>query len=157
MPSNRIYKFSDINEAQAFLNGSLIGAEIQAGVVGLVGKTLTFTSPAFAVTFAAISPAPTDRDPYVLRLKDIKAQVEAANADILVQTLGGRIVFVEKVPTNGTTLSGNDEPAKALLGFDRNNAVAAKFYRPMGISGGPPNYVWVYSVNESTHVLYTWE
>jgi hypothetical protein len=157
MPSNRIYKFSDINEAQAFLNGGLIGKDIsKGGVAGLVGKTLTFTSPAFAVTFTAAAGPPTDRDPYTLLLKDIKAQVEAANADILVQSIAGKIVFIEKTPTNGVALSGSDEPAKSLLGFDQNSASVGKFYKPPDVSGDP-NYTWAYSVNESTHVIYTWE
>lgn len=156
MPSNRIYKFSDINEAQAFLNGGIFGRDVSKGVVGLVGLTLTFTSPSFAVTFTAATPTPTDRDPYTLLLKDIKAQVEAANNSILVTSIGGKLVFIEKTPTSGTALSNNNEPAKALLGFDQAAATVGKFYKPPETSGDP-NYVWAYSVNESTHVIYTWE
>lgn len=157
MPQNRIFKFSDITDAQYFLNGGLVGADIKRGVRGLVGLTLTFTSPAFAVTFTAVSPTPTDRDPYLLLLADIKAQVEAANVLISVQQYDGRIVFVEKLPDVGVALSGNNEPAKSLLGFDQNQPSIGKLYRPVGVSGGPPNYVWAYSVNESTHVVFTWE
>jgi hypothetical protein len=158
MALNRIYKFSDINEAQAFLNGAIIGRDIsKGGVRGLVGQVLTFSSPAFAVTFTAVSPAPINRDPYTLLILDIKQQIEAANGSILVQQLGGRIVFIERVPTSGVALAGNDEPAKAALGFDGNSPTVGKLFRPAGISGGPPNYTWAYSVNETTHVLFTWE
>ena len=153
---NRIYKFTDINEAQFFLNGGIIGAPIAKGIGGLTGLTLTFTAPAFAVTFGAISPAPTGRDAYKLLLGDLKAQVEAANPGILVSQLGGRIVFVEKVPSVGVALSANNEVAKTLLGFDQHNATTGKLFRPMGIAGGPPNYTLA-SVNESTHIIYTWE
>jgi len=157
MAQNRIYKFSDITDAQYFLNGGLVGGNISRGVPDLVGKVLTFTAPAFAVTFVAVSPAPPNRDPYTLLLVDIKAQVEAADPGISVQQYDGKIVFVEKVPTTGVALSGNDEPAKALLGFNQSQPAVGKIYRPAGISGGPPNYTFAYSVNESTHVLFTWE
>ena len=157
MALNRIHKFSDINEMQAFLNGGIIGKDVSKGVWGLVGQTITFTSPAFVVTFAAVSPAPAERDPYRLYLLDIKAQVEAANSNILVQQFAGRILFIEKTPTNGVALAGADEPAKAALGFDGNSPTVGKLYRPAGISGGPPNYTWAYSTSESTHVLFTWE
>lgn len=157
MAQNHIRKFTDINEAQIFLNGGIIGADVRKGIAGLVGKVLTFTTPAGAVTFAAASGPPTDRDPYTLLLTDIKAQVEAAIATVQVTSLGGRLVFLEATPASGVALSGNNEPAKALLGFDGNSVVAGKFYHPTGISGGPNYYTWAYSVNESTHVIYTWE
>ena len=156
MASNRVYKFQDINEVQFFLNGGLLGGDVKGGVYGLVGKRLTFSSPSFHVDFTAVTPAPTTRDPYTLLFPDIKAQVEAANASILVSQLGGRIVFIEKTPTNGVALASNDEAAKALLGFDKNSPSVGKVYSPPGVTA-TQNWVWVYSVNESTHVVYTWE
>jgi hypothetical protein len=153
MAQNRIHKFSDINEAQIFLNGGLVGAEVSKGIGGLVGLTLTFDAPDFAVTFAHAEV--TDRDPYTLLLSDIKAQIEEESDDILVTQSGGRIVFIEKTPSAGTALSDNDELAKAILGFDRNNAVVGKVYHPPGI-GGPPNFTWV-AITDANHGIYTWE
>lgn len=157
MSVNRVYKFQDIGEVQAFLNGGLIGGDVKSGVLGLVGTRLTFSQPSFYVDFAAVTPAPDTRDAYKLLFADIKAQVEAANNAILVTQLGGKIVLIEKTPTNGISLSSNDEVAKALLGFDRNNARIGKVYSPPNVTGAAQNWMWAYSVNESTHVIYTWE
>jgi hypothetical protein len=158
MPVNRIFKFQDIFEVQAFLNGAIVGGNVGGGVAGLVGQTLTFTSPAFAITFKPVSPAPLTRDPYTLLFQDIKQQIEAGSTQILVQQVGGRILFIEKAPASGVALSPNNEPAKALLGFDQTGPVIGKFYKPATVAGAtPPFYEWAYSVNETTHVVFTWE
>ncbi|WP_394831717.1 hypothetical protein LVJ94_34910 [Pendulispora rubella] len=154
MPQNRIYKFSDIFEAQSFLNGAIFGGNIANGVFGLVGQVLTFIRPAFAVTF---TPA-RGPEPERLRFADIKEQIESKSDAISVHQVGGRLFFLEKTPTDGVALSANDEVAKGLLGFDRAGSVVGRFYKPSTIAGGaPPCYEWGYSVNETTHVLVTWE
>jgi len=153
----KIYKFSDMIEAQYFLNGGIIGVDVSQGIYGLVGQALTFSSPAvFTVNFVAAVPNPAGRDPYKLLLVDIKAQIEAANPDISVQSIGGRIVLIEKLPSLGVAFDGTVQFSKTVLGLD-NGVTVGKVYHPAGISGGPPNYTWVYSVNEGTHVVVTWE
>lgn len=153
MPANKIYKFKDINEMQYFLNGAIVGKDIGAGVEGLVGKTLTFGAPAGAVTFVA----GTDPvNPYLLRLKDIKAQTEASIATLKVISMDGRIAFIEATPTTGVSLSAGDD--NILLGFDKAAATVGKLYKPAGIAGAAaPQWPWAYSVNENMHLVFTWE
>jgi hypothetical protein len=153
MAQNRIYKFSDINEMQLFLNGALIGGPIPNGMGALVGLTLTFTAPAFALTFAPSDA--TDRDPNLLLFSDLKAQIEAENDAVLVTQWNGRIVFIEKTPSSGMAFGTEDEPAKTLLGFDKNRAMVGRLFHPPGI-GGPPNFTYIYS-SDSSHVVLTWE
>lgn len=118
MAINRVYKFSDIVLMQAFLNGTLIGSQVSGipqGWPGLVGTTLTFVSPgpAGSVTFVA-STNPNNVDPYMLQFRDIKAQVEAAVAGILVFSIAGRIAFSEATPTNGVSLAGGSTGGHAM-------------------------------------------
>ncbi len=124
--SVKLYKFRDLAEANLFLSGAVIGgADISGGVVGLVGKTLNFTTPSGAVTFTAVASRPNG----ALLIKDIKSQVETAIVALKVAALpGGRIVFVEASPTTGVSIPATDQEAKGLLGFDQNTAFAGKVY-----------------------------
>lgn len=126
MSVNRLRKFRTIDEVQNFLNGGIQGsilksaqgggtpANIGAGVNGLVGTTLTFTSPAAAsVTFVradgvggSATPPGTNPDPYTLLFKDIKAQIEAAVAGTLVNMFDGALIVREAAPSGGVVLKG---------------------------------------------------
>lgn len=154
MASIKIYKLNELFEVQHFLNGGIIGGELKSGVEGLVGLTLTFSHPSFACTFVTAS-----RENDKLLLTDIKAQVEAAStASVIVLSFGGRIAFIETSPSSGVILSGTTEQAKALLGFDYNNATTGRVYdSPLSAVPTPPYLIQSYSVNETTHVLYTYE
>lgn len=160
----RVRKFTEIIEVETFLNGGLIfgdlekssvgagASQLAAGIDGLVGKTLKFTSPsAVTVTFTASAHA----NPSVLLAKDIIAQIEAAIATVKVTTFGRRLVLVEVTPSSGVAVAG-DGTANALLGIGVA-ALAGKVY------AAPPSAVapcWTWATvdpSNGQHVIYTFE
>lgn len=157
MPTNQIYKFKDINEAEYFLNGAVFGSEAPNKADGapgwdVVGKTLIFTSPAVVtVTFTAGS-GPGGR----LLLKDLKTQIEAVATTVLVTSLNSRLILIEKTPTSGVGINKTGT-ANSVLGFDSQNNTVGKYYTPPGVTAGTQQWVWSYSNNENYHVVYTWE
>lgn len=147
----KVYKFRDIVEMEAFLRGGLVGGvDVSGGVVELVGKVLTFTAPAGAVTFVTAS-----RYNDMLLLKDIKTQVETALGvgNIKVFSIAGKIAFVHPTSASAISFSGNDEPAKRLLGFDQNNSATGRAYSEAG--GASPAFVQAYACADNSHVLVT--
>lgn len=173
MAQTKIYKFSDIVEAQHFLNGGVLGARVVPingsspagnagspnnlglGIAGLVGKTLKFAAPsAVTVTFTA-SVATNNPDPTTLVLSDLKAQIEAAIATVKVFSIGGRIALIEVTPTGGIAIDKTGT-ASALLGFDTAVNTVGKVFAPPP-SATPPAWTWTYSTNDNTHVIYTLE
>lgn len=115
----RIRKFRSIDEFEWFLRGGVIGAVLPLntssgpGLFGLVGQTVTFTSPAGAVTFVA------GADPSgFLTILEIKTQIETAIAGIQVSFTNNRMTVVEILPANGIDIgSAAAEPARGILGF----------------------------------------
>lgn len=147
----KVHKFRDIVEMELVLRGGIIGAEgVAQGIVGLVGETLTFTTPAGAVTFADAG-----RANGALLLTDIKTQVEddLGDSNIRVLTVGGRIAFVHPSGTSAIVLGSNDEKAKALLGFKKNAAVTGKVYGTA--IDTPPAFVTFNSTTDNTYVVIT--
>lgn len=169
MAAARIRKFTSIDQMEFFLRGGLLGSrsvipkahEVGAtrsaggGIVGLVGTTLTMTTPLLNVTFTAatLDPAET-RDPNILMVKDIKAQIEAAQSALEVTTFDGRIGIIEKTPSGGLLFAAADEPARTLLGFPNNQDVQTRVYNRPG--GADPTFE-AYNAQENVHVLFTWE
>jgi hypothetical protein len=183
MAANKIRKFRRIEEAMAFLNGAVVGGGINkgtsggsvpaanmVGIPGLVGTTLIFTEPAsHTVTFATCgsgtggsadpttSPPGTNPDPHTLMFKDIKAQVEAVMTGIYVLlTPDQQLLFIEKTPTDGITISKTGT-ANALLGLDDDADSVGVIYTPAAVSNSPPCWTWAYSGNDNMHDLFTWE
>lgn len=120
MAINRVRKFRTVDEVQTFLNGGVVGSTMQsaqgapsnnaAGVNSLVGTTLTLigSGPTGSVTFGTAASATlpgTNPDPYTLLFKDIKAQIEAAIAGVLVTTYAGALVIQEATPSKGITIA----------------------------------------------------
>lgn len=157
MSTNRVYKFTDINALQYFLNGAVFGSDIPSqsggasGWDGLVGKTLILAAPSGTVTFTA-GAGPGGR----LLFKDLKQQVEAVIPTALVTTLGGKLIIVEVTPSAGVTVD-KDGTANSILGFDSAKDSAGKIYTPPGVTAGTAQWTWAYSSNENVHVVYTWE
>lgn len=148
----KVHKFRDTVEMELFLRGGIIGGLVvpSRGIVGLVGKTLTFTGPAGAVNFVTAS-----REDDALLFKDIKAQVEAAlnAANIRVVSVGGKVAFVHPTAASAIALSGNNEEAKALLGFGLDLAVSGKVY---GVDPTtPPAFMYAYQTQDNSHVVVT--
>jgi hypothetical protein len=184
MAKNAVYKFPTIDVLTAFLNGAVfgnngrIGANAGGGFAhtpntpgfpGLVGKTLTLVAPgpAGTVTFVAAnvgsgsSVAPgTNPDPYNLLLKDVKAQIEAAIAGVVVSMSAGYIQIIETTPTNGVTVQGGAgaaNSANVALGFDGNNSSVGKLYKPVEVSPTAPCWTWSDTDNNGSLVIFTWE
>lgn len=144
----RMNKFRDIVEAEIFLRGGLIGTDVSKGVVGLVGKTISFTSPVGDVTFVT-----ANRENDMLLLTDIKSQIEAVlTSGMRVLSVGGRIAFVHPSGTTAIALAATDQQAKSLLGFDQNSATSGKVYGV--VPGTPPAYLSAYSA-DGAHVVVT--
>lgn len=151
----KVYKFRDINEAEHFLNGGIIGGDVlnsqQPGVSGLAGNTLTFSAPAGHVDFVAGA-----NGDYLL-FSEIKAQIETALGDtnIRVVAFGTRIGFIHPTAASAIALDSTDEIAKAILGFAKNKAAAGKKYG--AVAGTPPALIEAYAPNDGSHVIFTVE
>lgn len=177
MPVNKLYKFRRIDDVLPFLNGAVVGgsvnraqgggtqANLGAGINGLVGKTLKFTLPGVAtVTFVksdtpggSADPPGTNPDPYTLLYKDIKKQIEAALATVVVLLdADQRLVIMEVTPSGGVTIDKTGT-ANSLLGFDDVEDAVGKVYKPAVVSAAPPCWTWAYSGNDNMHNVYTWE
>lgn len=150
----RVNKFGSIFEAQLFLRGGLIGAKINGGTYNLVGKTIQFERPVMAtVTFVA----GTGPDPYLLTFQDIKAQVEAAIAGILVVSLDGKICFVESTPSGGVKVTGVGTGV-TLLGFSASGATEGFVYNsPFDNPPVVPYFMQACVSPDNSHVIYTQE
>jgi hypothetical protein len=116
----RVYKFMSIDTFEWFLRGGIIGgllrmnSESAPGLFGLVGETATFTLPSASVTFVAGA----DPSGY-LTFAEIKTQIEAAVAGIIVSLNNGRLHIIESTPTNGVDIgSAGAQLARAILGFN---------------------------------------
>lgn len=157
MASNRVYKFKDIQDTQAFLNGALFGGPVLSNlpvpmVRNIIGKT--FKIGATTVTFVA-APTPPDGDPYALLFADIKAQVEAAVATVKLFVSEGRIGIIEVTPLNGVTVD-KIGTANTAMGFDTAVNSVSKVYKPAPLDPTPPCWVWIETL-DTTHIVYTWE
>jgi hypothetical protein len=176
MATNRLYKFRRLDDVTNFLNGCVIGGNINkaqgggtpaslgAGINGLVGTTLIFTSPsAVTVTFArsdgaggsAASPG-TNPDPYTLLFKDIKKQIEAAATGVLViLDAEQNILIIEKTPASGVAVDKTGT-ANTLLGFDTATATVGHLYTPGTISSTPPCWTWIDADNSNMWMVAVW-
>jgi len=154
MPTNRIHKFNDIVEMELFLNGAIIGGDVSKGVE-VVGKQLHFIAPG-PVGNVTFTTGTDPHNPYLLRLKDLKAQIEAQAAGITVTSKDGRLVL--KGSASGVVLHPlNAADANNLLGFDTDYDVVGKVYPPAAGVLVDPCWVWANVCGENTYVIYTWE
>lgn len=140
-----LIKKENIEEAQVFLDGGIIGANAGPGIEGLVDKTLVFTSPALAtITFILGAGS----NPYKLSFAEIKSQIEAGIPSVRVFSIGGKLVLVEVTPTNGVAISASGT-ANALLGFDQ----LAFGGRVIGPQGASPPYLGYLAVTADNRVI----
>jgi len=155
MAVNKVYKFKDIDEAELFLNGAVVGGNIRNGVANLVGKKLQFTLPA-AVEHTFVTGSGSD--PYQLSLADLKSQLEGAVAGLRVRSFDGRLVFMETAPSGGVTIiAASVDDARALLGFDPAASTVSKVYTPAIVTPTPPCWTAIAADDKNMHVIYVWE
>jgi ABC-type Fe3+-hydroxamate transport system substrate-binding protein len=149
-------KFRDFEELQVYLNGGVIcGVNVSQPVYGLVGKTLTFTRPAFSVTFAAVA----GRLDGSLFAPEIKAQVEAADAstEVAVHVRGTSLYFIEKDPKYGVALSPSaTETARTALGLPITGACEGRVIKQV-LSPTPPRVENILQASDGTYYLLIWE
>lgn len=155
MAANRTYKFLNLDELLTFLNGGLRGTDINRGVYGLNGLSLTFTSPvAVTMTFGPS----TQSDPNQYQLKDLKAQLEGAISGLRVSSANGVLILGEVTPTSGVALSSSPEDAKRILGFDKGRASIGKVFAPPGTSPPvAPCWTWIDTTSDNQYFVMTWE
>lgn len=148
-----MHKFRDLAEVQNYLNGGLLGTDVSKGVVGLVGETLTFTSPPGSCTF--VETATPDRR---LMFSEIKQQIETAVAGVKVYQIGGQIALVHSVTpvTLPIALAAAPSHAKRLLGFAYDSATAGRVINEAS-SVAPPRFEWWNTTEDGSHAIMIWE
>lgn len=145
----RFLKFNTLFEANFVIRGGLIGGIVDRGVAGLIGTTLTFTTPAGAHTFvASITPGVTAG---TLPFKEIKSQLEAAIANLVVEIVDSKIGFRHTVLGTNVALAAAASAAKSLLGFKADAAATGKYLN--GPTGPIPRAVEMSTSDQAITIL----
>lgn len=130
-------KFEKLDEANFWCAGGILGgADPGHEIGGLVGQTITFTSPVGSCTFTEA--ASGNASPGKLRFADIKAQMEAAIANLVVLTLGKKIGFKHVTPGTACTMGAVSQGGRVPLGFPNNEAVTGLVIAKFG--GTDPSF-----------------
>ena len=115
-------KFEKLDEANHWCAGGIVGgADATHEIAGLVGTTVTFTSPSGSCTFTEA--ASGNASPGKLRYADIKLQMETAMANLRVVTLGKKIAFKHATPGTVVSLAAVNEAGRVPLGLPNNEAI----------------------------------
>jgi hypothetical protein len=122
----KIEKYGTLEEANLKMQGGITGGvSTTSPFLNLVGETVTFATPAGACTFTQ----PSDAVVGQLRFKDVKAQLEAAVADLIVVSVDNKLCF--KHETDGSFVSlataSPVEPGRAVLGLGQGEAIAGRY------------------------------
>ena len=126
----KIEKYGSLEEVNHMLLGGIVGGQLpNSGLIsGLVGETITFTSPAGSHTFTQ----PSDAAAGLMRFKDIKSQLEGAIANLVVLLIDGKIGFKHGTAGSVASFGTDAQPAKPLLGFKSGVAVSGRFVNAPG-------------------------
>lgn len=131
-----IKKFATFPEANLVIQGGLItGVDVSKSFEGLVGKTITFTSPAGSCTFSQPSGKPLGQ----LSFQDLVSQLETAITNLDVVNINGRLAFRHKTAGSAVTLGSANEPARVILGFANNVAINGQCLN--GPGGSAPKFL----------------
>jgi hypothetical protein len=145
-----IRKFSGLSDLNAFVTGRLRGSVDLTKThssLYLHNLTLVFTTPAATVTFAA-SPAATQ---VPLTLAQIKAQIEAQAAGVLVSWVNGYLEL--RASPAGTLVLGAGGTSKPLFGLP----AAATTVTPLNPPGGAaPTFISVGPEGSQSNYLLTY-
>jgi len=148
MAALKLLKFRNIEEANHVLGGGIMGGECPAsGITELVGKTITFATPAGSKTFTQ----PTGTYQGLLTFKDIKTQLEAAVTNLKVFMINGKLAFKHATAGTAVTLSAVNESGRAPLGIPNNEAVSGVAYA--GPSGASPKVDQFYVQGDTVYCL----
>ena len=153
-------EISYLAEMENCLNGGILGANASKGIVGLVGKTLVFTSPDnVTVTFTSgVKPDDVLLDQGdALFFSDVKAQIELVATHVKVYQIGGFLAMVHNVvPPSSPIRISKTSTALNLLGFDNANDLTGRMIGPPE-SATPPYFAWESTTNDGAHALWIWE
>lgn len=137
----RIIKCSTAEDAQAVLQGVVKTKKIDAGLYGLVGKTLIFTQPTGATcTFVAGA-----RSDGFLTFAEIADQLKAAIADLTIGQKDGAM-YLRSTTASGVEIT--DGTARADFGI--SGTARGMVYGPP--DGDAPRFVHAYATSDA-HVL----
>ncbi len=142
----KIRKFRSIEEANHILNGGIVGGELKSGGVDeLVGKIITFTSPAGTKTF-------TQGSKYQGRLSfdEIKTQLEGAIANLRVVLIDRKIAFRHASGTAVTMAAAAGDTARPFLGLALTAHSGVTYAGP---SGAAPKVSLMQPAGETVFVL----
>lgn len=142
-------KFRSTAELNYFFKGGLtVGLNPKSPPQGLVGKTITFSAPAASCTFTQPAASPDGQ----LTWQDIKSQLETQVAGLKVDALDEKSVFYQS-SGSAVALAAVNEPARTLLGFATNKAMAGKVLNAPG--GSAPALASIDPDGGSIYVTYT--
>lgn len=148
MAALKLLKFRNIEEANAVLNGAVMGGECPAaGIPELVGKIITFSAPAGTKTFTQ----PSGNYQGLLTFKDIKTQLEGAITNLQVRLINGKLVFKHATAGTAVTLAAVNETGRAPLGLPNNEAVNGQVFA--GPGGASPKVDQFYVQGDTIYVL----
>jgi len=124
-----IQKYGTVIEANFKMRGGIVGGvKISEVFSGLIGLTITFSNPAGACTFVAGTGVSGQ-----LRFTEVKAQMEAAIANLKVDTTDNAMfAFLHATDGQSVSLAALPEQARRILGLPFNEAIA-------GLWLGPPD------------------
>jgi hypothetical protein len=132
----QLNKYATMAEANFKIRGGIVGGvATNQPFENLVGLTITFADPVGSCTFT--QPSGTERGQ--LKFPDVKAQIEAALADVVVTTIDNKLGLVRKTHGQNIVLDAADEPARQILGFANAEDIAGQFLN--GPSGTNPKYL----------------
>lgn len=138
-------KYRGIYEANFRVKGGIVtGAPTSSPFEGLVGKVITFSAPAGTCTFTQPVGGPLGQ----LTFAEVKAQLEAAIAGLIVETVNGHLGF--RHATAAVALAAVDETGRAPLGFENNAAVSGVLL----LSNASPKFLTFEFDNETVIVAY---
>lgn len=135
MTQAKFVRFTDEAEANHILGGGIVGGKFNGRLAGLVGNTLTFTTPAGSVTFTQDSGAPVG----FMRFEAFKTQVETAITNLKVLLINDNVAFKHATAGTAVVMGNNDEPAKNPLGFKNATTISGTAYN--GPGGAAPKVV----------------
>lgn len=141
-------KFNSLQEANDWCVGAIVGAVRPHGnFQNLVGKTITFTSPAGSCTFTQ----PTADPSGMMDFAAVQSQLQTAIPNLKVQTAGENIVFKNSTGA-AVTLASANEPARSALGLANNAAISGVVLNAPG--GSVPAFVGLVPETNAIYITY---
>lgn len=144
-------KFEKLEEANFWCAGGIVGgADPGTQIRGLVGQTVTFSSPAGSCTFTEA--ASGNASPGLLRFADIKSQLEAAVASLVVVAIGKKIGFKHVTPGTACAIAAVSQGARAALGLPNNEALTGVVIAKTG--GTDPSFQGLVTELGAVYITY---